>query len=461
MSSYDIVIIGSGPGGYIAAIRASKAGKKVAVVEERDLGGTCLHRGCIPSKTMLQHAEVLHQVENAAAWGIQTGETTFSFEKMLKRKEKIVSQLQNGISSLLKQGKIDVIQGLGQVTHPEEVVVDTSSGEKRLQTKKVIVATGTNPIIPPVKGLEDIHFDTSDSIFNLQELPSSLLIVGGGIVGVEYASLFSSLHVEVTIVEMNEDIIVEEDPDAAAILRQSLERQGVSIFTNTTLENVEENQGKITASYKNNDGESGQVLTDHVLIAAGRKPNVTALQNSSVAYEAGFIKVDENMQTNIPGIYTIGDLASGGWKLAHAASAEGITAAEHASGIQPTINKNLIPRCIYTSPEIAAVGLTEKEAKQQGYNYKIETVPFQGNGKAMAMGETEGLTKIIIDKKFGEILGVMLIGPHVTEMIGEPTAFMHLEGTVEELAAMVHPHPTLSENLFEAANAWLEKGIHH
>ncbi|WP_026700019.1 dihydrolipoyl dehydrogenase [Salibacterium aidingense] len=462
MKTYDIIIIGSGPGGYAAALRASKEGKRTAVVEDRQLGGTCLHRGCIPSKTMLQHAEILQQVETAAEWGVQTGDISFSYPQMLRRKEKVVTQLESGIKGLMKNGNIDVIQGRGRVNDKKEVMIETENGAQQLQAASVIAATGTTPLVPPVKGLKETAHFTSDSIFEKKELPASLLIVGGGIVGVEYACLFASLHVDVTIIEMKDEILVEEDADAAAVLRRSLEKLGVTIETKAALEEIQSAEnGLVTAAYTDRGGTKLEIAADEVLVTAGRKPNTSALAQTSVQYDNGFVRVNENMETNVPGIYTIGDLASGGWKLAHAASAEGVTAVEHICGLKPSMHTALIPRCIYTFPEIAAVGMTEKQAEASGCHYKTETIPFQGSGKAMAMGESEGFTKIIAEQKHGEILGVVMVGPHVTEMIGEPAAYMHLEGTVEELASMVHPHPTLLENLYEAANAWLGKGIHH
>ncbi|SFP81385.1 dihydrolipoyl dehydrogenase [Salibacterium halotolerans] len=462
MHKYDIIIIGSGPGGYVAALRAAKEGKKTAVVEDRGIGGTCLHRGCIPSKTMLQHAEVLHQVEQSAAWGIETGNVSFSYPSMLKQKETVVSQLEAGITALMKKGKIDVIHGFGTVNDNKEVTVEQKDENVTLHAPAVIAAAGTSPFVPPVKGLRETAHVTSDTIFEKTELPSSLLIVGGGVVGVEYACLFAGLHVDVTIVEMQQDILAGEDKDAAALLRNSLEKQGVTVETNAVLDDVDTGtENAVTARYTDKNGITKTEEVNDVLVTAGRRPNNSLLEETSVQYNDGFIQVNENMETRVPGLYVIGDLADGGWKLAHAASAEGISAVEHACGLQPSIHTSLIPRCIYTFPEIASVGMTEEEARKTGYDVKTEVIPMQGNGKAMAMGAKEGFTKIIADKKHGEILGAVLAGPHVTEMIGEAAAYIHLEGTIEELASMVHPHPTLLENLFEAAHSWLGREIHH
>ncbi|MFD2705006.1 dihydrolipoyl dehydrogenase [Salibacterium lacus] len=462
MHTYDIIIIGSGPGGYTAALRAANEGKKTAIVEDLKIGGTCLHRGCIPSKTMLQHAEVLHQVEDSAAWGIETGDVSFSYTAMLERKEKVVSQLEAGITALMKKGKIDVFSGRGRVNNEKEVTVEKAGGTELLQAPHVIAAAGTSPFVPPVSGLREAAHFTSDTIFEKRELPSSLLIVGGGIVGVEYACLFAGLHVDVTMVEMQEDILTGEDKDAAALLRRSLEKQGVTVETSAALDDIQTKQeGAFTAVYTREDGSREEMGVDDVLVTAGRKPNNALLEDTSVQYEDGFVRVNENMETSVSGLYTIGDLAAGGWKLAHAASSEGITAVEHAFGLKSSIHTSPIPRCIYTFPEIAAVGMTEEEVQQRGYDYKTELIPLQGNGKAMAMGESDGFTKIIAEKKHGEILGAVLAGPHVTEMIGEPAAYIHLEGTVDELASMVHPHPTLLESFYEAARSWIGKGIHH
>ncbi|MFK3939946.1 dihydrolipoyl dehydrogenase [Alkalihalobacillus sp. NPDC078783] len=459
MSTYDIAVIGGGPGGYVAAIRAAKLGKKVALVENGHLGGTCLNRGCIPSKTLLRHAEIIEQIEKAKDWGIEAGPVTLSLEKMLNRKDQVIKKLRTGIEYLMKQGNIEVFAGLGEVEADGTIRISGQEKETTIKADKVIIATGSTPFVPPLAGIDTAHFYTSDTVFDLERIPSSIVIIGGGIIGVEFACIFTSLGVDVTIVEMGDRIIPSEDPDASKHLTKILKKKGVRILTNTkvtALKKAGDNQNVLVESDK---GKSEVINTEDLLICVGRKPNLSAISKLDLQMSGPFVKVNAAMQTSQANIYAVGDLI-GGWQLAHAASAEGLVAAANAAGEQESIKGKIIPRCVYTSPEVASVGISEAEAKERGLDVKVVKTDLSANGKALAMGEAEGFVKLIADVKHGEILGVTMVGPHVTEMIAEPTAFMHLEGTVEELDSMVHAHPTISEALYEAAGSWLGKGVH-
>ncbi|XXM71435.1 dihydrolipoyl dehydrogenase [Lysinibacillus sphaericus] len=459
MKKYDIVVIGGGPGGYVAAIRAAQYGKKVGLVEARDLGGACLNRGCIPSKTLLRHSEVIESIEKAKSWGIETGPVTLSLTKMLERKDQVIQKLRNGISFLLKKGKIDVLNGFGEVMQDGSIIVKAGEQEETITAGKIILATGSSPVVPAIPGLDQASYYTSDTIFDIERIPESVVIVGGGIIGVEFACIFSGLKVPVTIVEMGDRIVPGEDKDASRILAKSLEKKGVTVMTNAKVQEIVTSEGKQSVKVESESGKAESVECGVLLLSVGRKPNTSAFSQLNLEMSGPFVKVNREMRTSRSSVFAVGDVV-GGWQLAHAASAEGLIAAANASGEKKEVDYKVVPRCVYTSPEIASVGITEEEAEEQGLSYKVTRVDHSGNGKALASDEKEGFVKLIADTKYGEILGVTMVGPHVTEMITEPAAFMHLEGTLEEMATMIHPHPTVSETLYEAAASWLGKGIH-
>ncbi|WP_243354364.1 dihydrolipoyl dehydrogenase [Bacillus litorisediminis] len=448
--TYDIAVIGGGPGGYAAAIQAAKHGKKVAIVEAEYLGGTCLNRGCIPSKTLLNHAEIIDSIVKAKSWGIETGELTFSFEKMKKRKDDVIQRLRNGIALLMKKGKIDVYYGFGFLEAGNQIKVLQEEKEEWLQAEKVILATGSVPVIPPIPGLNQVQFDTSDSIFDLLQIPESIVIVGGGVIGVEFACIFASLNTKVTIIEMADRLVPNEDIEASKLLEKVLKKKGVQILVSTKVNKVNKAEDKNAVTCIVKDGEEVVIEAESLLICVGRKPNLSAVTKIQLEMNGPFIKVNDQMETSLPNIYAVGDVV-GGYQLAHVASAEGIVAANNAAGEADKIDYKVVPRCIYTLPEIASVGMTESEALQKGFSVRTEKFDYVGSGKALALGETEGFTKIVYEEKYGEIIGVTMVGPHVTEMISEASAFMFLEGTIDEAAKMIHPHPTVSETFFEAA----------
>ncbi|WP_221568393.1 dihydrolipoyl dehydrogenase [Alkalihalobacillus sp. TS-13] len=454
--TYDIAVVGGGPGGYVAALHAAKLGKKVALVEVTFLGGTCLNKGCIPSKTLLKHAEVIESIHKAEEWGIETGNLTFSLEKMIKRKDDVIQRLRNGISFLLKQGKIDVYEGFGRIEQDNRIQIDAEQNNQTINAENIIIATGSIPAVPPIEGLDTVTFDTSDTIFDIPDIPKSLTIIGGGVIGVEFACIFASLNVEVTLIEMEDRLLPGEDRDASKLLANELRKKGVKLLLNTKVDCVHQ-AGAYKTVNCTDDGDNEHVIeTETLLVSVGRKPNLSAVANLNLLKDGPFIKVNEQLETNLPNIYAVGDVI-GGYQLAHVASAEGIVAANNAAGGSDQIDYKVIPRCIYTLPEIASVGITEEEARTKGIVYKTERFDLSGNGKAIAEGHTSGFSKIIYEEKFGEIIGVIMAGPHVTEMISEASAFMYLEGTIEEAAKMIHPHPSVSESFFENASSIYNK----
>jgi dihydrolipoamide dehydrogenase len=458
MKKYDVAIIGAGPGGYVAAIRAAKSGLTVALIEGSDLGGTCLNRGCIPSKTFLKQAEVFNLIKEANKYGISVTDYSISIEDMVNRKDTVVKQLQSGIRGLIRQNNITMFQGFGLVQADKTIRIESRDIQKEIKATNIILATGSKPFIPQIPGLEKINYYTSDNIFDIEEVPSHLVIVGGGVIGLELACIFNSLGTAVEIMEMADRILPAEDADASTFLSKELVNKGITIHTNSTITGFSKS-GDHTVVEVEKNGEKVSLETSCVLVSVGRVPNLTGIQDLPVTFDGRFVKVDKYMRTSIEGIYAIGDLI-GGYQLAHAASEEGIQAVNHVLG--NSISKNLpMPRCVYTFPEIASVGLTEDEAKQSGYQVRTKKVDLSGNGKAIAALKNSGFMKIIAEEKYGEILGVVMVGAHVTEMISQATSYIHLEGTVEEMESMIFPHPTVSEALFESAAAWLGKGIHN
>ncbi len=447
---YEIVVVGGGPGGYVAALHAAKLGKRTALIEPDFLGGTCLNRGCIPSKTLLKHAEIIESIEKAKDWGIETGPLTLSFDKMKKRKDDVIERLRGGIAFLLKQGKIDVYAGYGSVRENGLVVVKTEFTEVTIEAEKIIVATGSTPAVPPIPGLDTVQFNTSDTIFDIADIPKSVVIIGGGVIGMEFACIFSSLKAEVTVVEAADRVLPSEDAEAVKLLTKVLKKKGIKLHTSVKVQSVSESNGIKTVICVDSQGKEFPVEADTLLLSTGRKPNVSATNSLNLRLNGPFIEVNEKMETSLKNVYAVGDVI-GGWQLAHAASAEGVVAANNAASVPDAMDYKVMPRCTYTLPEIAGVGLTEYEAKKQNIDVRVEKFDFAGNGKALTSGESEGFTKVIYEVKYGEIIGVVMVGSHVTEMISEASAFMFLEGTVEDAAKMVHPHPTVSETFFEAA----------
>lgn len=468
---YDLVILGGGTGGYVAAIRASQLGLKTAIVEKGKLGGTCLHKGCIPSKALLRSAEVYATAKKSEEFGVTTGEVGVNFAKVQERKEKIVGQLHKGVQHLMKQGKIDVYEGLGRILGPSifspmpgTISVEMNNGEENemLIPKNVIVATGSRPRTLPGLEADGQYVMTSDEALIMEELPKSIIIVGGGVIGIEWASMLADFGSEVTVIEYADRIVPTEDKEVSREMQRAMKKKGVKIITSAKVlpETLQKSDGvTISAELK---GEQKEFKAEKILVSVGRQANVEGigLENTEIQLEKGFIQTNEFFQTKESHIYAIGDVI-GGLQLAHVASHEGIVAVEHIAGENPhPIDYTLVSKCIYSSPEAASVGLTEDEAKEKGFEVKTGKFSFKAIGKALVYGESDGFVKIVADKNTDDILGVHMIGPHVTDMISEAGLAKVLDATPWEVANTIHPHPTLSEAIGEAALAVDGKAIH-
>ncbi|UYZ20699.1 dihydrolipoyl dehydrogenase [Mesobacillus jeotgali] len=468
---YDLVILGGGTGGYVAAIRASQLGLKTAIVEKGKLGGTCLHKGCIPSKALLRSAEVYATAKKSEDFGVTTGEVGVNFTKVQERKEKIVEQLHRGVQHLMKQGKIDVYEGLGRILGPSifspmpgTISVEMNNGEENemLIPKNVIVATGSRPRTLPGLEADGQYVMTSDEALVMEDLPKSIIIVGGGVIGIEWASMLADFGSQVTVIEYADRIVPTEDKDVSREMQRAMKKKGVKIITNAKVisETLQKGDGvTISAEVK---GETKEFTAEKLLVSVGRQANVEGigLENTDIQLERGFIQTNEYFQTKESHIYGIGDVI-GGLQLAHVASHEGIVAVEHIANQNPhPIDYSLVSKCIYSSPEAASVGLTEDEAKEKGHDVKIGKFSFKAIGKALVYGESDGFVKIVADKETNDILGVHMIGPHVTDMISEAGLAKVLDATPWEVAHTIHPHPTLSEAIGEAALAVDGKAIH-
>lgn len=463
---YDLIVLGGGTGGYVAAIRASQLGMKVAVVEKDKLGGTCLHRGCIPSKALLRSASLLHWVREAENLGIYPGEVTFDFRKMQEKKEEIVTRLYRGVTYLLKKNRIDVFQGTGSIasSQPLSLVVEQAQeGQLVLTGKNLLIATGARPRSLPNFPIDGEYLITSDEILTLEKLPDTLLIVGGGVIGIEWASMLSDLGVKITIVEAANRILPGEDLDISHEMERQLQARGVEIFTGAeVLPDYYQENLQIIFKIKNNKGQIAQRAVNKILLSVGRVANTEGigLENTTIEKANGFIQVNEVYETKEKNIYAIGDVI-GGMQLAHVAAGEGRIAVEHMAGRKPLpMDYGMIPRCVYGRPEVASVGLTETEAKELGYQIKVGKVPFMAIGKALINGDSEGFCKIIEDKQTKDLLGMHLIGSGVTELISEGVLARTLDATAGELASMIHPHPSLSEIFGETALDIDKIGIH-
>jgi dihydrolipoamide dehydrogenase len=455
---YDLTVIGGGPGGYVAAIRAAQLGLKVAVVEAREVGGTCLNRGCIPTKALLHAAEVYHTVKHSAEYGIMVREAGFDFAKIAVKKDEVVRQLRGGVASLLKSNKVAVINGRGVIADRNTIAV-TGGTPRTVTAAKMIIATGSRPSKPPIPGIDGDRVINSDGVMSLTACPEQVVIIGGGVIGVEIATVFNTLGKQVTIVEMMDQILPGTDGEIAQLLRKSLERRGVKIFTGAKVTALK-SAAKGTCSFAFG-GKTLEAEGDLVIVAIGRHPNTEdiGLEKVGVATERGFIQVNDQLETSVPGIYAIGDV-TGKVMLAHVASTQGLVAAANAAGAHRKMCYDIVPSCIYTSPEIATVGLTEAAAVKQGYQIKIGTFPIAGNGKSLIMGVREGVIKMVADKTTGEILGAQLMAPRATDLITEISVAMKLESTIEEVADTIHPHPTVSEIIMEAAHDVEKRCIH-
>ncbi len=462
MAQYDVVILGTGPGGYVAAIRASQLGLKTAVIEKENLGGICLNWGCIPTKALLKSAQVFQYIQHAEDYGITVENAHADFNAVIKRSRDVANGMSKGVQFLMKKNKIDVIDGYGKIQNGKKIEVTTTDGTKHIvEGKHIIIATGTRarelPNIP-IDGEKVIEYRKA---MTLEKQPESMLIIGSGAIGVEFAYVYASMGTKITIVEFLPNIVPIEDEDISKELAKQYKKLGIEIYTNSSVEKVDVTGKGCVSTVKTPKGEIS-IESDVVLSAAGVVSNIQniGLEDVGIATDRGKVLVNEWYETNMPGYYAIGDITAGP-ALAHVASAEGIICVEKIAGHHPEpLDYGNIPGCTYCSPEIASVGLTEKAAKEQGYEIKVGKFPFSASGKAKAGGVPEGFVKVIFDAKYGEWLGCHMIGSNVTEIIAEAVVARKLETTGMEIIKSVHPHPTMSEAVMEAAAAAYGEVIH-
>jgi len=465
LPKYDVVVVGSGPGGYVAAIRSGQLGMKTAIVEKDDkFGGTCLRVGCIPTKSLLLNAEVYDYFRNAKEFGITCKEFSLDWQAVLARKAKVVTKLSKGVEFLLKKNHVDMVRGYGKLVGPGKIsVTDPKGAVQEISAKNIVLATGSEARLLPGLQPDGKTILTNKEILSLAEIPKSLVIIGAGAVGVEFASIFERFGSKVTVLEMLPRAVPIEDDEVSAELEKSFRRQGIAIETRAKVDKITKTTKGVTLEYTVADGKPQTLEAEACLIAVGRAPNTASigLEKTRVKLERGFVKVNGFMQTDEPGVYAIGDIVAGSPLLAHVGSMEGIVAVTHAAGkTAEPMNYRLVPSCTYTEPEIGSVGLTERQAREAGHNVKIGKFPYSAVSKAAILGAREGFVKVVADERYGEILGVHIIGPRATETIAEAVMAIRLEGTVDDIAHTIHAHPTLAEAMGEAAHAAVDWPIH-
>ena len=461
--NYDLIVIGSGPGGYVAAIRASQLGLKTAVVERENLGGICLNWGCIPTKALLKSAQVFEYLNHAADYGITVGSAKADFNAVVKRSRGVADGMSKGVQFLMKKNKIDVLLGFGKLKKGNKVEVTDAAGKKTdYDAKHIIVATGARSRELPNIKLDGKKIIGYREAMTLPQLPESMVVMGSGAIGMEFAYFYATMGTKVTVVEYLDNILPREDKDVSKEMEKIFKKKGLTIYTGTAVEKVDTTDTKCVVTAKTKDGKLEKIECDVVLSAVGVSTNIEGigLEDVGVKTEKGLVVVDDFYKTNVAGVYAIGDIVKGP-ALAHVASAEGITCVEKIAGKNPEpIDYSNIPSCTYCWPEVASVGLTEEEAKAKGYTLKIGKFPFSASGKASAAGAKDGFVKVIFDAKYGEWLGCHMVGANVTEMVAEVVVARKLETTGHEIIKSIHPHPTMSEAIMEAAAAAYGEVIH-
>lgn len=456
---YDLIILGAGPGGYVAAIRAAQRGANVLLVEKSELGGTCLNWGCIPTKSFLSDVKTYKKVRESDLF-IGGSKISMDPEKMVSRKNKVVETMVRGISLLLESQKVKLVKGAGNFLDSKTIQVSSKGKVETFRTRNVIIATGSEVSSLPMVKIDGKSILSSDDVVNLKEIPREVVIIGGGVIGVEFGTIFNGLGSKVTILEMLPQIISTEDEEVIRGLKLLLEKQGITVVTQAKVLSTIPGRERVEVVIER-DGKKDTISSEKVVMAVGRIPYTEGLNidKIGVQMEGKFIKVNPRMETGVDGVYAIGDVI-GNMMLAHAASAEGIVAVENIMGKVSEMDYRKVPSCIYTFPEVASVGLKESEARQKGYDIQIGKFPYLNSSKALAMGESEGFVKIIADKKLGQILGVHILGEHATELIGECLLAMNVEASIEDLGEVIKGHPTLSETVMEAALDWQKLAIH-
>jgi dihydrolipoamide dehydrogenase len=461
-SVYDVIVIGSGPGGYVAAIRAGQLGLRAAIVEKDPFyGGTCLHRGCIPTKSLLHDAALFEQALEGLQHGILADNVRLDFAKVQERKGGVVNKLAKGVEFLLKKNNVEMIRGTGHLRAPDKVDVQTPDGDKRsLETRNVLLATGSVPRGIPSLEIDGVDVLNSDHVLELQQIPESMIILGAGAVGVEFASIYSRFGTKVRLIELMDRIVPNEDKDISRELHKAL-RKKMDIHVGTRFESLEKTSEGLRVTAAEN-GTSQEFTAQKLLVAIGRAPVSEGLgfQEVGIEMERGFVKVDEMMRSSVKGVYAIGDLVPTP-AYAHTASSEGIVAVEHMAGHDPRpIRYEHVPNCTYCDPEIGSVGLTEEKARDAGYDVKVGTFPLSTLGKVLIIGEKHAVVKIVADARYGELLGVHILGPRATDLVAEACVALTNESTIDELVATMHAHPTVSEGIKEAAEAVFGSAIH-
>ncbi|HEX6594396.1 MAG TPA: dihydrolipoyl dehydrogenase [Bacillota bacterium] len=460
--TYDVVVLGGGTGGYVAAIRAAQLGKKVAIVEAEKLGGTCLHKGCIPSKALLRSAEVFRKAKATHHFGIETSDVTLNFSRVHARKKKIINHLHEGVRRLMKKRNIDVVKGFGRILGPSifspvpgTISVEHKDGRENtmITPEHVLIATGSKPKVLPGLEVDGTFVMTSDEALEMDQLPSSIIIIGAGAIGIEWASLLVDFGVRVTVIEFSAQILPSEDEDVVKEVEKMFVKKGITFVKNAKVlpETFSKEQG-ITIDAEV-DGKRLTFRADKLLIAIGRQAQINniGLENTDIVVNDGWIETNEFYQTKESHIYAIGDVI-GGMQLAHVASQEGIVAVEHMANDNPlTIDYEHMPRCVYAHPEVASIGLTERKAKEKGYRVKVGQFPFKAIGKALVYGDSDGFVKIISNQETDDLLGIHMVGPHVTDLISETSLAKFLDATPWEISQTIHPHPSLSEIIKESA----------
>ena len=460
---YDLIVVGAGPGGYVAAIRAAQLGMKAAVIEREHLGGICLNWGCIPTKALLRTSEIKHLIDNADAFGLTVKDVSFDVKKVVARSRGVAKQLNQGVGHLLKKNKVDVVMGTGVLAGGGKVrVTDKDGKSSELAAKHIILATGARARSLPGLEPDGKLIWTYKEAMVPETMPKSLLVIGSGAIGIEFASFYSDLGADVTVIEVMDRVLPVEDEEISAMARKAFEKQGMTIHTGAKVSGLQTGEDEVTATVEMGDGKTEKITVDRVILAVGITGNVEdiGLENTKVEVDRGHVVINEWMETGEPGVYAIGDLAGPPW-LAHKASHEGVICVEKIAGekVHP-LNAANIPGCTYCRPQVASVGMTEAKAKEAGHEVRVGRFPFLGNGKAIALGDSEGLIKTVFDAKTGELLGAHMIGAEVTELIQGYTVARTLETTEAELMENIFPHPTLSEMMHESVLDAYGRAIH-
>ena len=456
----DLVIIGAGPGGYVAALHAAQLGAQVTLVEKKHIGGVCLNEGCIPTKALLRSAEVLTLVRRAGEFGVVASEPTLDWAAVQRRKSRLVKQITSQVELLLRQARVNVWRGTARFVSPHAIEVETAGEKRQVEAQNIIIATGAHPSRLPVPGLEGPDVIDHTGALSLQALPKSMLIIGGGAEGTEFASIFNAYGVKVTLVEMLPRLLPMMDADVGEVLEWIFEQRGIKVLTGSTIVAVDPGPSGLAAVVKTPDGEQ-RIEVEKILVSAGGKPDVKdlGLETAGVRYERSGIVVDKHLRTSVPHIYAIGDV-TGGKMLAHVASGEGKVAVANALGHVTAMDYKTVPGCVFTIPEVAGIGLTEAEARQQGYEVRVGKFPFSSNGKAIIAGEPDGFVKVVSEAKYDQVLGLHVVGLHASDLVLEGGIALTLEATLKQIEATIHAHPTLGEAVAEAALAVTRRAIH-